>query len=426
MDEQKQIDFLFEKFKNSTGVSTDSRSIKPGMIYFALKGGNFNGNQFAKDAIEKGASLAVVDDPDMKGEQLFNVNNALECLQKLASFVRSKWSFPVLAIAGSNGKTTCKELISAVLSKKYNVFSTPGNFNNHIGLPLTILKVPDNCNFLVLEMGANHIGEHTFLCTIAQPNYGLVTNNGMDHLEGYGNLENVIKSNVELIDYVKSNKGKVFLNADDEQMIQHSMGADVFSYGFDKKADFTASRIDMDLFAAIKLDSQRINSNLVGKYNEINILAASAIGQYFEVDINSICSAIESYEPQLNRSQLIEFKNFKVMLDAYNANPSSMHLAIKTIEESTFAKKMVILGGMLELGAFAKKEHKKIIDYLKTLKLDHIWLVGKEFSDFQNQDPIKYFESTEDCRNAFKSLEFENGVILIKGSRKYQLEKLIE
>ncbi|QNL22480.1 UDP-N-acetylmuramoyl-tripeptide--D-alanyl-D-alanine ligase [Hyphobacterium sp. CCMP332] len=426
MDEQKQLDFLYEKFKNSNGVSTDSRSIKPGMIYFALKGEHFNGNKFAKDAIVKGARLAVVDDPDIRGEHFLHVKNSLESLQKLASFIRSKWTFPVLAIAGSNGKTTSKELISAVLSKKYNVFSTPGNFNNHIGLPLTILMVPDNCNFLVLEMGANHIGEHSFLCTIAKPNYGLVTNNGMDHLEGYGNLENVIKSNAELIDYLKSNKGKVFINADDEQMIQHSSGADVYSYGFDKKADFKAGRIEKDLFAAIKLESQAINSNLVGKFNEINILAASAIGHYFEVDFNSIRAAVESYKPQLNRSQLIDFKKFKVMLDAYNANPTSMHLAIKTIEESSFAKKMVILGGMLELGIYTEKEHKKIIDYLNTLPLDHIWLVGKEFKAFQNLDTIKHFESTEDCSEAFKSLDFENGVVLIKGSRKYQLEKLIE
>ncbi len=426
MDEQKQIDFLYEKFKNSSGISTDSRKIAPGMIYFALKGERFDGNKFARETIDKGATLAVVDDPELKGEGLFYVKDSLKSLQKLAGHVRQNWKFPVLAIAGSNGKTTTKELISAVLSGKYKVFSTPGNFNNHIGLPLSILMVPDNCNFVVLEMGANHVGEHAFLCTIAQPDFGLVTNNGMDHLEGYGNLENVIKSNSELIDYLNSNKGLVFANADDAQMVKQSKGAKMYSYGFDQKADFKAERFDQDLFAAIKYGNQTINSNLVGKFNETNLLAAAAIGHYFEVDLDSIRKAIENYNPQLNRSQLIDFKNFKIMLDAYNANPSSMHLAVKTIEESSFPKKMVILGGMLELGDFEEEEHKKLIDYLHSIVLDDIWLVGKEFKAYKNLDTVKYFDSTQDCFESFKSLVLKDGVVLIKGSRKYQLEKLIK
>ncbi len=426
MNDQQQIESLFRHFKNSNGISTDSRKIEKGMIYFALKGENFDGNKFAKDAIEKGALLTVVDEPELKGPEYFHVNNTLKSLQNLAAFARSKWEFPVLAIAGSNGKTTTKELISSVLSSNFNVFSTPGNFNNHIGLPLTLLMVPEDCNFLVLEIGANHLGEHAFLCEIAKPNFGLVTNNGKDHLEGYGSLENVIKSNSELYDYLKEHKAKVFVNADDEQLMHNAKGIESFKYGFENEADINAIRIADDLYATIKTESGIIKSNLVGEFNSINILAAAAIGYYFEIDFEDIKTAIESYQPKLNRSQLIEHKDFEIMLDAYNANPSSMNLAIKTIDDSSYPRKMVILGGMLELGHYEKEEHKKIINQLLSSSIDNIWLVGKEFEAYKNINSVQWFENSNSCKLAFESLEFKDGIILIKGSRKYQLEKLIE
>lgn len=425
MEEQQQIEFLFDQYKSSRGVSTDSRKIEEGMIYFALKGENFDGNKFAKNALDKGASLAVVDDSTIKGEGVCYVHNSLHSLQKLAAFARSKWDFPVLAIAGSNGKTTTKELITSVLSARYNVFSTPGNFNNHIGLPLTLLMVPKNCNFLVLEMGANHLGEHEFLCQIAKPNFGLVTNNGKDHLEGYGSLENVIKSNSELFEYLKIYGGKIFINSDDRELMGSVKGAEIFKYGFEKNADFRASRISDDLYATIKIDSEIIKSNLVGDFNNINILAATAIGKYFGIGIENIKSAIGAYLPKLNRSQLIEYRDFEIMLDAYNANPSSMEMAIKTIENSGYSRKMVILGGMLELGHYEKEEHLKLIDYLLSINLDRIWLIGKEFEKYKNTEPFEWFHSMEDCKSSFQDIDFKDGIVLIKGSRKYQLENLI-
>ncbi len=427
MKKTDHIHFLFKEFKASAGITTDTRKINTNSIFFALRGERFDGNDFVEEAIKKGVRLVVSDrDSQLQNDKVIVVEDSLATLQSLASYVRDQWTFPVLAIAGSNGKTTTKELIKAALSEKFNVFSTPGNFNNHIGLPLSILMVPDNCEFVILELGANHLSEHAFLCEIAKPDFGIVTNNGKDHLEGYGSLENVRKSNAELYDYLHKNDGLAFVNADDQELMTMSASIRRETYGEKYKADFNAKYILNGFFAGVRTNSNtEIISALVGAINSVNIMAAYSIARYFEVNEELICNGIRAYVPNLNRSQLIRFRNFDVILDAYNSNPSSMSHALKTLGHADNDKKMVILGGMLELGDFEKSEHEALIEEVQRMNLSKIWLVGKEFEQFKSQENTEWFETTEKCLHAFESLIFDNGIALIKGSRRYQLEKLV-
>jgi UDP-N-acetylmuramoyl-tripeptide--D-alanyl-D-alanine ligase len=421
------IEELYRLFKESSGITTDSRKVSSNSIYFALRGERFDGNKFAISSIESGAKLAVIDDPKIKeSESIIFVPDALATLQELATYARSKWTFPVIAIAGSNGKTTTKELLSAVLKSKYKVFSTPGNFNNHIGVPLTLLMVPDDTEMLILELGANHLKEHEFLCGIAKPDYGIITNNGKDHLEGYGSLDNVKKSNAELYDYLRSTSGMAFVDADNPELMKMSEGLNRHTYGFEADGSIKAKRASRGIYAAIQTESGiDISSSLAGKFNEINILTAFAIGSYFGVEVLDIKEAITNYQPKLNRSQLVTYRNYEILLDAYNSNPSSVKLALSSLKESNNPKQMVILGGMLELGSFEKDEHEDLLEHVKSMNLEKIWLIGKEFDFAKNDKDVTWFQSTDDCKVSFEKLDFSSGIMLLKGSRKYELEKLI-
>lgn len=419
---------LLGLIESGSKVNTDTRKIAKGDIFFALKGPNFNGNNFAAEALKSGAIYSVVDDPSLKNkENMIFVDNTLSSLQDLARAYRKTWNFPVLCITGSNGKTTSKELLSSVLNSIFEVYSTPGNLNNHIGVPLTILNKPSQSNFAILELGANHLKEHAFLCEIARPDYGLITNNGRDHLEGYGSLENVIKSNCELFEYLKNHDGFAFINADDPHLKSYEQELKSLSFSIKNESEYMAEVNKEDLFANINIKNEGfIDSKLVGWVNSYNMISAYAIGSYFKISFEEIKLSIESYSPKLNRSQFLNYNGIDIILDAYNSNPDSLNSAIDNFERAKYDKKLLILGGMLELGEFEKKEHQLIIDRIKNFNSVETWLLGKEFKDFRNENNMRFFESNKELKEEFKKLKFNEGLILIKGSRKYRLEEILD
>lgn len=427
MLKEKELNSLIEFHKQSTGVGIDSRTIQKGQIYFGLKGERVNGSDYASNALANGAMLAVVDKIEFKGQNgCFYVENSLETLQELARAVRKTWQFPVLAIGGSNGKTSTKELCHHCLAKKFNVYSTPGNYNNHIGLPLTILNKPKNSDFVILELGANHLKEHAFLCDIALPNYGLLTNNGLDHLEGYGSLENVIKSNLEIYDFLRSVGGFVFVNADDDDLNQASNDINRFTYSVKNESQLRPKRILENIYCQLELkNGEHVKSNLIGDYNAYNIMAALAVSEYFEVNQNEAIQAVENYQPNLNRSQLLEYNGNKLIMDAYNANPSSMKLALEGFERQSAGNKYVILGGMRELGTFEKEEHQRIIQKLSAMDIERALLLGREFNNLSLPSNFELFADIESLKKAFEQLSNKQALILLKGSRAYALEELI-
>lgn len=422
-----KIEVLHQLFLKSEGISTDTRKIGKNSIFFGLKGDNFNGNNFAREALEKGASYAVIDEEQQnKNEKFVLVKNVLETLQELAKFHRKFLRLPVLAITGSNGKTTTKELINAVLSKKYRTVATRGNLNNHIGVPLTLLSMTKETEIGIVEMGANHPGEIALLSNICLPDYGYITNFGKAHLEGFKNIEGVIAAKGELYQFLKNNNKTTFLNIDDPvQKKQISTGKN-FSFGGDKQSDINISYLTEREYATIYFEGREISGKLTGSYNAINMAAAFAIGYFFKVDHEDTISAIENYTPQNNRSQILTKGTNKIFLDAYNANPTSMAAALENFKNQDHNKKMVILGDMFELGADSEKEHQALVYELERSGIKKIYLIGNNFFKTSSNENIGKFSSFEDFKMEFSDAPPENYLILIKGSRGMALERVLD
>lgn len=429
-----EIQSLYKLFFESTGACTDTRKIKEGSIFFALKGLNFNGNQFAKKAIEAGAKYAVIDEKEFAlGSQFILVDDVLKTLQQLSTHHRNQFNIPFIAIAGSNGKTTTKELTAQVLSTKFKTFFTQGNLNNHIGVPLTLLSVTKETEMAVIELGANHISETRLLCNIVNPDFGIITNNGKDHLEGYGDIEGVRKGNGELYEFMRRNNKLIFVSAAQSDLMNDSLLLNRIIFGNHKKSIVSGTVTQQFPTICVELifetgEKTLVQTHLTGKYNLENILAAAAFGFYFKVPVQDIAKAISNYKPSNNRSQIINKNGNTFFLDAYNANPSSMALAIENFAEWNVKNKMVILGEMLELGSHSMEEHKAIIALMEQKQFDKIILIGEGFrkaiSDKKNQ--FQYFPSVDDLKEWFVLHKISGAHLLLKGSRLNKLERLLE
>lgn len=422
------ISDLYSKFLESSGICTDTRKMKSNSIYFALKGENFDGNNYADKAIENGALLAVIDDESQRGESKLIVQDVLETLQILANFHRRQIEIPIIAITGSNGKTTTKKLIFEVLSKEFKVKATVGNLNNHIGVPLTLLSFTAELDFGIVEMGANHQKEIETLCKIAEPNYGLITNFGKAHLEGFGGMEGVIKGKSELYDYLINTNGLIFFNRDDELQVKKAIQRKNYSVGEKPLSDCQVIFKEANPFVTLEYYNDRIQSRLIGSYNFRNISAAISVGRYFGVDKEKIKEAIENFEPEEMRSQIIQKNDREILLDAYNANPTSMEAALKSYKEMTSEKQTVILGDMFEVGQDSKKEHLGILEICRDLKFEHVLVCGEQFqkvsSDFAD---VLSFKTTPDLKDYIKNNTSKlSSHLLIKGSRGMQLESILD
>jgi UDP-N-acetylmuramoyl-tripeptide--D-alanyl-D-alanine ligase len=433
---------LYQAFKESSQISTDSRKIEKGSIFFALKGDNFNGNLYAKGALEKGASYVVVDQiiEGLPAEQSFKVDDVLTALQQLANHHRKVLKIPIIGITGSNGKTTTKELLATVLNKKYNTYFTKGNLNNHIGVPLSLLSITEKHELAIIEMGANHVGEIADLCNICEPNYGLITNIGKAHLEGFGGVQGIIKGKGELYDFIQKKNGQLFLNADSRVLkeMAKERGLIGISYGQNSQANLEGSLESSNPFISfiwnwsykgVATKSEHpITSQLFGSYNYDNLLAAVCVGNFFEVVEQDINDALSSYQSEMNRSQIIEKGSNSIYLDAYNANPTSMQAAIESFDQLVLKKsKVAIIGDMFELGEDSSKEHLSILELLKKVKLDTIILVGKHFHEHQNTFPgFNFYETRQNLEEEKEQLQIGKSAVLIKGSRGVALEKLLD
>ncbi|MBF0595892.1 UDP-N-acetylmuramoyl-tripeptide--D-alanyl-D-alanine ligase [Faecalibacter rhinopitheci] len=417
---------IFELFLKNPKVTTDTRNIEKNSIFFALKGANFNGNSFANQAIEQGASAAIVDEKkyENQNKNIFYVDDALFALQDLARAYRNYLKIPFIGLTGSNGKTTTKELIAATLKEKFKVHFTYGNLNNHIGVPLTILSIPDDTEIAVIEMGANHQKEIELLCSIAQPNFGYITNFGKAHLEGFGGYEGVIKGKSELYDYLRNNHRTAFINLQDPIQVEKTEDIDIISFGTESGKYIIAPASSDSDYIAVAVDGVKIQTNLTGSYNFSNISCAIAIGKHFGLSIDEIKNGIEKYTPTNNRSQIIEKEGYKIIMDAYNANPSSMEASLKNF--STFkGTKTVILGDMFELGETSDLEHNNIARLALDYGFEYIYLLGKHFqnTDIQSNNIIK-LENKEEFTNYVKSNFKYTDSILIKGSHGMRLDLL--
>jgi UDP-N-acetylmuramoyl-tripeptide--D-alanyl-D-alanine ligase len=419
---------IHKLFLNSSGVSTDTRKIKENSIFFALKGENFNGNTFALQALGKGASYAVIDEqPAEDNHWLILVQDVLKALQELATFHRNYLKTPVISLTGSNGKTTTKELINAVLSIKYNTTATSGNLNNHIGVPLTLLSMTQSTEMGIVEMGANHQKEIESLCTIAQPDFGYITNFGKAHLEGFGSVEGVIKGKSELYDYLRKNNKTIFLNFDDPIQKKQLEHPKTYSFGTSNEADLEIKFPTESDYASIQYNNLKIESNLTGAYNAKNMAAAFSIGKYFDVPEEQIKAAIEAYTPQNNRSQIIQNGSTRIILDAYNANPTSMAAAIENFESLTGASKIAFLGDMFEMGAQAAEEHQQLVNKLEDSNITKIILIGENFYDTTtNTEKILKCKNFESFKASFDPKETKGKFLLIKGSRGMALERIVD
>ena len=418
---------LLQLFLDSTGVSIDSRTIIPGQIFFAIKGENFDGHSYVNQVLELGANLAVIDNEKYHREgKTILVDSALKSLQNLATEYRRKLSIPVLAITGSNGKTTTKELIDAVLKVEYTVHTTPGNLNNHLGVPLTILGTSPESEILIVEMGANHIGEIRALCEIAEPDYGLITNIGLAHLDGFGSYNGIILGKTEMYRYLAAKRKSVFCNTEDRVLL-NNLPTDLKAIPYLSESINFHTR-GMRLGYKLKDSDRLFLTHLTGDYNETNILAALTIGTFFGVDIQSASKAICEYLPEMNRSQIAEIAGVTLILDAYNANPSSMRLALDSLEqiESTLDK-VVILGDMKELGLQEETLHQEIITKAETIGAAHILLIGEIFYKItEEKKGITAYRNFEDFKFDFNKVKprLKNSLILIKASRSLKLERI--
>lgn len=411
---------LYDIFRASTGVTTDSRAISEGALFFALRGASFDGNRFAIDALRKGASVAVIDDatvrenaPEELIERLFVVEDTLRALQDLAREHREALGIPILSVAGSNGKTTTKELVSRVLAEKYEVYATRGNLNNHIGVPLTLLAMDHTTEFGVVEMGASACGEIALLASIAQPNYGILTNIGRSHLEGFGGVEGIRRGKGELFDFLNATGGRAFVPADDNVL-----------------SEMAAERENMAVEYFAFATSNGVEHQLEGDYNLKNIAAAMSIGRYFDVDENRIRHAIATYTPTNNRSQRTVTDRNTLIVDCYNANPSSMRASLESfLSERSELPRVCILGDMLELGEWSAEEHRSIVELIAAADFERIWLVGKHFTEaaatIANNPRVSCFASREQVAERLETDPIEGALVLVKGSHSIGLEKLI-
>lgn len=419
-----EIQELYQLYLSHPIIDTDSRAIRTNSIFFALKGEQFNGNLFAEEALKKGASFAVVDENHFPNNyNIIFVDNVLETLQKLANYHRNQLNIPIISLTGSNGKTTTKELINAVLSKKFQTIATRGNLNNHIGVPLTLLTISKETEIAIVEMGANHQKEIEFLCSIAEPNFGYITNFGKAHLEGFGGVEGVIKGKSELYDFIKKTNGLAFFNSNDELQLQKTFGMKRLSFEVGKGSAIELTQADP--YVKLTYNGETIQSQLIGLYNINNIAAAITIGEFFKVPESDIIEAIESYTPTNNRSQLMKIRTNTVFMDAYNANPSSMKVALENFYQIEGTIKVIILGDMFELGETSLAEHQAIADLVTNFNFEQVYLIGQHFSSV-NFSKANQFKTFEDFKNNFDASKIEHSTILIKGSRGMALERVLD
>jgi len=423
------IKYIHSLFLKCTSISIDTRKIEVNSFFVAIKGDNFDANTFAKEALEKGASFVIIDNENYYIDtRTILVENSLVALQELAKYHRSYLNLPIIALTGSNGKTTTKELINVVLSKKFNTKATIGNLNNHIGVPLTLLSFNEQTEIGIVEMGANHQKEIEFLCEIAQPNFGYITNFGKAHLEGFGGVEGVIKGKSEMYHYLLNSNNIAFVNLEDSIQVEKSKVLKSYSFGVNKEnANVSIAKVVANPFVEISYSEQVITTHLIGLYNANNINAAITIGKYFGVEDLAIKQALESYIPENNRSQLIKKGNNEIILDAYNANPSSMKVAIENFILLSKKNKIAFLGDMFELGEESLSEHKSVVGLLLDQNEIDCYFIGKDF--FQNiitKPNFFFFESFETFSGFIKDKKFENNMILIKGSRGMALERTLD
>ena len=422
------IQQLYSIFQQHPSVQTDTRKLKPGDIFFALKGPNFNGNLFALQALQAGAAYAVVDeDVDSGNQRLILVDDVLAALQQLAKYHRQQFLIPFIGITGSNGKTTTKELVSTVLATHYITYTTQGNLNNHIGIPLTLLRVDTDAQMAVIEMGANHQKEIEGYCKYVLPTHGIITNTGKAHLEGFGGIEGVRKGKGELFDFIRSANGTIFAFDDYDYLHTMSNGiSDIVWYGTLNGAvtgHVVASAPFLEVGITNGAGFATVKTQLVGDYNLPNVLCAIAVGKHFNVPDEKIKAAIEQYVPSNSRSQLLEKGTNKIILDAYNANPTSMKAAIENFAKMDAPDKVMLLGGMMELGDESLQEHERILQLIEQFNWDAVVLVGGDFKKIQH--PFIYFDTSEEAGKWLANQHFENTSLLVKGSRSMQMEKVL-
>lgn len=423
-----EIAALYERYLQFPDISTDTRKIHPNSLFFALRGPSFNGNSFAAQALEAGAAFAIIDDPTFDlGARCILVDNVLDTLQKLALYHRKKLQIPIIAITGSNGKTTTKELLHAVLSRKFNTYATEGNLNNHIGVPLTLLRIKADAEMAIIEMGANHQREIAAYCEIAMPNYAVITNCGKAHLEGFGGIEGVRKGKGELYDFIRAHEGTIFINSDLDYLQEMSKGIDKrITYGTHAAAVTGAlldSPVTLNMIAQTEKGTIEVHSQLVGDYNLPNLLFAVAAGTYFGVDAAAIKSALEAYHPDNSRSQLVRKGSNNIILDAYNANPTSMRAAIDNFAQLK-GNKRIWLGAMKEMGPDEEKEHKELVQYLSKWPWEEVILVGMEFE--AHKAGYLWFPDSAAAAVHIKKEPPQQAFILIKGSRGSKMELLFD
>ena len=410
---------IYDLFKQHPTICTDTREIIQGSIFISLKGENFNGNKYALKAIQEGCSYAIIDEKKYDiNQNTILVHNALKTLQDLATHHRNQLNIPLIGITGTNGKTTSKELIKAILNSELNCYATEGNLNNHIGVPLSVLKINKQHEIAIIEMGANHQKEIEFLCNIAQPTYGVITNIGSAHLEGFGSMQGIIDAKKELYEFINYSKGHLFVNADDELLLSLSNGIMQTTYG--ESGDVTGLITDITPLISIKYNNNIIKSHLIGEFQLSNILLAICIGNYFNISNQNINKSIENYIPTNNRSQILKTKKNTLILDAYNANPSSMKAMLNSFSNQKYKNKLCILGDMLELGEETKKEHIDIIKLTNELKLDCLF-VGEIFHNLTKNT----FKNKVDLVKYIQKKNIQKKIILLKGSRRISLEELI-
>lgn len=433
---------LYEIFLKNPKICIDNRQAEYNSIFFAIKGNNFDGNNFAEDALKK-CNFAIVDNPDIvKDDRYILVDDALKTLQSLAKYHRKRLGLPIIAITGTNGKTTTKELVVKIMSKKYKVAYTKGNLNNHIGVPLTLLTFKKEDEFGIIEMGANHINEIAELCTISAPDFGLITNVGKAHLAGFGSFEGVIKAKSELYQYLYNNDGIAFINYDNEYLEDMKPPHNVVYYGTKGFTHCQGSLESNDMFFSVKwltsddddeqhdsldtTENRIIKTNLFGNYNFENVLAAICIGNYFHIPDLDIKEAIESYHPTNNRSQVVKTKNNKVIMDSYNANPTSMQTAINNFGEYNANNKVLILGDMFELGKASTREHGVVLSQIQNYNFEQVILVGDIFNNYKEKEDILFFINTNELIDFIKKNPIKNKLILIKGSNGMKLDTILE
>jgi UDP-N-acetylmuramoyl-tripeptide--D-alanyl-D-alanine ligase len=419
------IEKIYQLYSQRYLVTTDSRKVEPGCVFVALKGEHFDGNDFAYQvASDNIAACVIADRKDLpQHERLFIVDDSLTALQELAKLHRERCNTPIIGITGTNGKTTTKELVASVLSQKYNIIYTQGNFNNHLGVPLTLLQIKPETEIAVVEMGANHPKEIELLCSLAQPNFGIITNIGKAHIEGFGSFEGVVKTKNELYDYLRNTNGKVFLNNDNPLLKELAHDLTYVSYGKDDSANYNAAILASNPYLSIKWDGMEINTNLVGDYNFENVMAAITVGCYFNIEQELIIKALEDYSPTNNRSQFIKTEKNEVVMDAYNANPVSMSNSVRNFRNISDENHLLILGDMKELGDESVNEHQEILNLVKELGFNNVILVGSEFNKI-NSGFISFL-NVEELISHINNNEIRGKKILIKGSHSIHLEKII-